>query len=76
MPDSVEVPAGEPVAFNLSNDGDMPHDLTFEDDASNLLDPGETETFEMDAFGEDTTGWCSVPGHREDGMELEVIVTE
>ncbi|MDV6013754.1 cupredoxin domain-containing protein [Haloechinothrix sp. LS1_15] len=74
VPDEIEVPAGQPVVFHLSNEGDVPHDLTFEGETSGTLDPGETATFEVEPFTDDTVGWCDVPGHRGQGMELDVFV--
>jgi nitrite reductase (NO-forming) len=75
VPDAIEVPAGEPVTFNVTNDGALEHDLMFEDGSdSGVVQPGESATFTT-TFDEDTTGWCDVPGHRESGMELDVTVT-
>ena len=74
-PDAVTVPAGENVTFELVNEGGSEHDLTFDDGRqSEMVQPGETVMFEAGAFEEDTVGWCTVPGHREAGMELEVTV--
>lgn len=74
-PDTIEVPSGATVEFTLENVGDAEHDLVFENEGeSEIAQPGETITFEAGPFDEDTVGWCSVPGHREAGMELDVVV--
>lgn len=77
-PDEVEVPAGATVEFTIENVGDSEHDLTFEDPEgqSDPIAPGETGTVEIGPFEEDTVGWCSFPGHREAGQEIDVVVTD
>lgn len=73
-PETVEVAAGEPVTFELVNEGNSEHDLAFEGGPETRVAPGETGTLEVDGFEEDTVGWCTIPGHREAGMELQVEV--
>lgn len=73
-PERVEVPAGEEITFELVNEGGAEHDLSFNGDSSEMVAPGETATFVAGPFDSDTVGWCEVPGHREAGMELEVVV--
>lgn len=76
-PDAVEVAAGEPVTFELVNEGDAEHNLVFDGGPeSDNVAPGDTVTFDAGAFDEDAVGWCSIPGHREAGMELDVNVVE
>lgn len=75
-PDSIEVPPGETVTIELVNEGSIEHDLVFDEDAEpDTLPPGESRTMEVGPFESDTVGWCTVPGHRDAGMELEVTVT-
>ncbi len=77
VPDTVEVPAGATVEFNLTNDGNLEHDLVFDDGSdSGVVAPGGSTTFVAGPFTQDTVGWCDVPGHRESGMELEIIVAD
>lgn len=74
-PDVIEVPEGATVEFTLENAGAAEHDLVFEDEGeSEMVMPGESTTFEAGPFTADTVGWCTVPGHRQSGMELEVQV--
>lgn len=73
-PEVVTVPAGEPVTFELSNEGGVVHDLTWEGGASPVVDPGSRVTMEAGPFERTVTAWCDLPGHRAAGMELEIRV--
>ncbi|QBI19831.1 hypothetical protein ER308_09860 [Egibacter rhizosphaerae] len=76
-PSEIVVPAGATVEFTLANEGGAEHDLVFDGEGeSDMVNPGEAGTFQAGPFEEDTTGWCDVPGHREAGMELDVVVTD
>jgi plastocyanin len=74
-PDELEVPAGR---FNVAlTSGDQFHDFVIEDvDGIVEASGGETETagFRIDEPGE-YTFYCSVPGHRQGGMEGTLTVT-
>lgn len=76
-PQRLEVPAGEPVTVRLENHGGIVHDLVFDDgwDSGEVV-PGGGITVEIGPFEADTVGWCSVPGHRDAGMELEIVVRD
>lgn len=72
-----QAPAGE-VAFELVNDDDVFHDLTVEelgDETVAEADPGVTDMGTVALEPGDYTFYCSVPGHREAGMEATVAVT-
>lgn len=80
-PDEFAVPAGEEVTVELTSEPTVEHDFVIEDvDGQDLMvvhaDPGETATgtFTIEAAGT-YTFFCSIPGHREAGMEgpLEVV---
>ena len=75
-PDAIEVERGAPVTLELVNEGGINHDLAFEDHASLLVHPGGTTRFEAGPFEDDVVGWCTVPGHRDAGMELTVRVVD
>jgi uncharacterized cupredoxin-like copper-binding protein len=79
-PDAFTVPAGEEVTVELTSGG-VEHDFVIEglggEDVEVVhADAGQTETgtFTADEAGTYTV-YCSVPGHREAGMEatLEVV---
>lgn len=74
-----EVPAG-PVTFVLENeDPEEPHDFNVEElgRGTDVIGPGETDevTVELEA-GTTYTYYCSVPGHRQAGMEGTLQTTE
>jgi nitrite reductase (NO-forming) len=77
QPDSLEVPSGTTVVVNASNEGMIEHDFELEDgQGTGMVDPGESATAELGPFTEDTTAFCTVPGHQEAGMEFDIIVTD
>lgn len=75
-PDRIELTAGEPVNVALTS-VDILHDLVVDEIGFYLAaDRNETVTGGL-VFAEPGiyVGYCSVPGHREAGMELEIVVT-
>jgi nitrite reductase (NO-forming) len=75
-PSSIEVPAGSQVILNVTNTGAMPHDLKLDGETgTELLDPGASTTTELGVITETSEAWCTVPGHREAGMVLDIQVT-
>jgi uncharacterized cupredoxin-like copper-binding protein len=74
-PERIEVVAGEPTVLHLTNDGGVVHDLVLPSGwDSGDVRPGEAVTVTLDPLDASTVGWCSVPGHRDAGMELEIVV--
>ncbi len=69
------LPAGEPTTIQLTNDGGIVHvlvtDAAWE---SGSVDPGRTAILTLEPLEETTVAWCSVPGHRAAGMDLELVV--
>jgi nitrite reductase (NO-forming) len=75
-PDRVEIPRGSTLVVNATNDGLIEHDFELDDgEGTGMLDPGESATVEIGPFTENVTAYCTVPGHREAGMEFEIRVT-
>lgn len=75
-PASIEVEPGTAVTMNVVNVGLMPHDLKVEGvNGTSMLDPGQSETVTVGPFTETTEAWCTVVGHRESGMFMDIIVT-
>ena len=71
-----EVPAWAEVTFHVSNEGALPHDAVTDHGASAMLDPGESDTFTVEAPGSGSLRIvCSVPGHEAGGMLLELPIT-
>jgi uncharacterized cupredoxin-like copper-binding protein len=73
-PDAVAVEAGE-VEVTLTNDGSIQHDLRI-DGASLFLEAGSGDSVDgtVDLEAGSYQFFCSIPGHRDAGMEgvLEV----
>ncbi len=75
-PATIAVDPGTELIVNVTNDGAMAHDLKLNGETgTELLDPGATvEGINMGTITEDTLAWCTVPGHRESGMEMSITV--
>jgi nitrite reductase (NO-forming) len=75
-PSSIEVPAGSPVVLRVTNAGAMSHDLQVGGtDGTRMLAPGESQEVTVGPFEADTQAWCTVPGHKEAGMVMDIRVT-
>ena len=65
--------------FEVTNTGDMPHDFVIEEAGSDIaatevLQPGESITLEVELAPGDYVFYCSVGAHRAAGMEEPVTV--
>jgi nitrite reductase (NO-forming) len=75
-PASIEIPAGATMTLDVVNTGAMPHDLAVGGtEGTRMLDPGEREQITIGPFAASAEAWCTVPGHREAGMEMDIVVT-
>lgn len=77
-PSTIEVPAGNRLVVEVTNVDahDDVHDLVLDTGArTGRLSPGESETLEVGVVGRDLDGWCSVFGHKQQGMTLSIEVT-
>jgi uncharacterized cupredoxin-like copper-binding protein len=67
------------VTFEVKNDGKIPHDLVVEGNGvkakTPLLDAGESKTLEVDLKPGTYDVYCSVPGHKEAGMDVKLTVS-
>lgn len=76
VPSAIEVPAGDRLVIEVVNTDDQVHDLVLETGAdSGRLAPGDTATVDVGVVGRDLDGWCSLVGHRQMAMTLDVRVT-
>ncbi len=76
-PEQVEVAAETELVFNVRNTGDNLHDFKIEGEVgTDRLNPGDSAVVEAGQVTAPFKVWCTVTGHRELGMELEVIVTD
>ncbi len=74
-PSVIEVPAGDALLVTVVNEGDQRHDLVFANGAeTGTIAPGAQASLDVGIVGADLDGWCSLPGHRQMGMTLQVIV--
>jgi len=75
-PSTIEVAAGSEVIVHVSNVGAMAHDLELGGETgTDLIPPGGHATASLGVVDETTEAWCTVPGHREAGMVLDIVVT-
>lgn len=78
-PPSITLKAGEMVRLVFTNTGSAPHDFRIEElgIGTKVIKAGETDTIEFQTpSGGEYTFFCSVPGHRQAGMEGKLEVTE
>ena len=76
-PDVIEVPAGETFQLELRNEGGIVHDLVLDDGwETGDVRPGDSMITEFGPLTASTTAWCSIPGHRDAGMELRIEVAD
>ncbi len=76
-PEAIEVRAGETVRLELRNEGGIVHDLVLEDGwESGHVQPGGSITVDLGPLTASTTAWCSIPGHRDAGMELRIELVD
>jgi nitrite reductase (NO-forming) len=74
-PSSIDVAAGTELTLEITNTGAMPHDLKLDGETGTaMLDPGVTEVVELGAMETTAQAWCTVPGHKEAGMVLDINV--
>ncbi|AYD89387.1 copper oxidase [Actinomyces lilanjuaniae] len=75
VPDTVDVAVGDRLLITLDNTGDMVHDLVLETGATTGRVPaGQSAVLDAGVITSDTQGWCSVAGHRAQGMVFHVTV--
>jgi uncharacterized cupredoxin-like copper-binding protein len=66
-------------SFEVKNDGKIEHDLVVEgngvDEKTQLIEAGDTATLKVDLKPGTYDVYCSVPGHKEAGMDLKLTVS-
>ncbi len=66
------------ITVNSKNDASIPHDIAIEgngvEEKGEVVQGGGTSTFKADLKPGEYTFYCSVPGHREGGMEGKLTV--
>lgn len=73
-PGDITIPADTDVTVTLDNgEGGVEHDFTIDEaDVQIVADPGQTVDGTVNVAAGDYTVYCSVPGHREAGMEASL----
>ncbi|MGW9627767.1 multicopper oxidase domain-containing protein [Microbacterium sp. NPDC055521] len=76
-PNRIEVPVGTRLVIEVANtDDEQVHDLVFANGvAGRRLAPGEKQTIDVGVITADLDGWCSILGHRQMGMTLQIVAT-
>ncbi len=76
--DSSSISAGR-VTFDVKNDGKIQHDLVVKGNGieakTPLLDAGESKTLSVDLKPGTYDLYCSVPGHKQAGMDVKLTVS-
>lgn len=76
-PATLELTAGEPTNVTIVNDGETLHDFTLEQaDVHANVEPGESVTTSVTIDEPGTyQAVCTVAGHEEAGMTIEIVVS-
>ena len=76
QPASIDVAPGTHVVLEVVNAGAMTHDVKLDGTTgSAMLDPGASETVDLGVIDATSQAWCTVPGHKEAGMVLDIVVS-
>jgi uncharacterized cupredoxin-like copper-binding protein len=78
QPESLELTAGEPVNITITNEGAAEHDFTLEEAGVHVnLAPGQslTTSVSVPEAGK-YEALCTIAGHADAGMKIEVTVVE
>ena len=68
-PSSVTVAPGDKLELVLTNDDKQDHDLKLANGAeTGRVSPGETRVLDAGVMSADVEGWCTIAGHRMQGM--------
>ena len=72
--DSVD--SGSIVEFDVTNDGKIQHDFKINgEEGVGPLEPGGGSRLRVGPVTETIRAWCTVPGHRDAGMEVTISVS-
>ncbi len=75
-PDQVEVNPGDRLVIELVNVDHRRHDLVLDNGTHTPpISQGRTATLDAGVVTGPMDGWCSLPGHRQDGMVFRVTTT-
>jgi nitrite reductase (NO-forming) len=64
------------VELTVTNRGAVPHDLKLDGtEGTDMIQPGDTAQVTFGPFDANAQAWCTVPGHKQAGMVLDINVT-
>lgn len=74
--EELTIPADTDVTITLVNEGVLPHDFVIEDTdyATEVIDGGQQDEITVNLEAGEYVYYCSVPGHRQAGMEGTLTV--
>jgi len=75
-PATLNVGAGTTVRFHVTNNGTIPHNFTLDTGQAtpNIAPDGEAD-LTAGPFTKSLQGFCSIPGHKQAGMLMNITVT-
>lgn len=73
-PAVLNVPRNATFELRLRNVGQQKHSLSIDGADTPLLGPGESTSVTWGPFTESVRAWCTVAGHKESGMVLDILV--
>ena len=76
VPSSIDVPKGTHLVVKFTNTGDMVHDLKIGDNETGRVEPGKTVELDAGLIEETSQGYCTIAGHKAQGMVFDVNVTD
>ncbi|WP_236266067.1 multicopper oxidase domain-containing protein [Actinomyces sp. zg328] len=73
VPDTIDVASGDRLVITLENTGDQVHDLVLAGGATTgRVAAGASARFDAGVITGPVEGWCSIAGHRAQGMVLRI----
>ncbi|QPL05886.1 MULTISPECIES: multicopper oxidase domain-containing protein [Actinomyces] len=73
VPDTIDVAPGDRLLITLDNTSDQVHDLVLDTGAATgRVAAGASATLDAGVITGPTEGWCSIAGHRAQGMVLSI----
>ena len=76
VPNRIEVPRGAHLVINFKNTGDQAHDLKIGGQETGRVKAGESASVDVGTVDKDVQGWCTIAGHKMQGMTLDVVASD
>ncbi len=73
-PEEIPVAPDTELTLRVVNNGDIQHDIKLEGETgTERLPPGEAAEVNLGVVSSGQVLWCTVPGHRDQGMEATIV---